>query len=342
MSNEAALLNDQETEEPSLREALESAVEEHTEEQAPAVTEKPAASAESTPAAPTPAAGEQKVAPESAAAPVTPSQPATTELKAPAQWKPQVREKWNSLPREVQEEVLRREADSMRLIGSVGPKIRLADEVSQHIAPYADKIQEAGISPSAFLGDLFSSVKSLAQGSMQEKAEVVANIVQSYGVDLRMLDQVLTGRISAPPEVVEARRQMARAQAMMQTHQSTIEQQSEQEAERAVAAFGADPKHEFLGEVRDLMADLIDSGRAKTLEDAYSAAIWAHEDTRKILLQREAQSRAQAKSQRAAVARRASSAVSGAPSIPGSASQKAENLSLRESLEAAFDEHSSL
>ena len=253
-----------------------------------------------------------------------------------------MREKWNALPREVQEEVLRREADSMRLIGSVGPKIRLADEVSQHIAPYAERIQAAGISPSAFIGELFTSVKSLASGSMQEKAEVVANIVQSYGVDLRLLDQVLTGRISAPPEVVEARMQMARAQAMMQSHNALLEQQSGQAAQKAIEAFGADPKHEFFADVRELMADLIDSGRAKTLDDAYSAAIWAHEDTRKILLQREAQTRAVGKSQRAAAARRASSAVSGSPvGIPASGAN-AGAMSLRESLEAAFDEHSNL
>jgi hypothetical protein len=337
MSNEAALVEEV-VEEPSLREALESAVDEHAEaEVATPVVETPAVTEQ-------PASTEPAASP--AAAPTVPEQasvtPPTTELKAPAQWKPAVREKWNVLPREVQEEVLRREADSMRLIGSVGPKIRLADEVAGHIAPYADKIQEAGISPSAFIGDLFSSVKSLAQGSMQEKAEVVANIVQSYGVDLRLLDQVLTGRITAPPEVLEARRQMARAQALMQSHQSGVEHQSELEAEKAIAAFGADPKHEFLGEVRDLMADLIDSGRAKTLDDAYAAAIWAHEDTRKILLQREAQTRATAKGQRAAVARRASSSVSGSPAAVGSAASKSENLSLRESLEAAFDEHSSL
>lgn len=338
MANEAELLETPEVEEqPSLRDTLEAAVEEH-ETETPAVTpEKPAPEVSAEPAVTTPT---EPKTPE-VQPPVTPA--VTTDLKAPAQWKPAVREKWNTLPREVQEEVLRREADSMRLIGSVGPKIRLADEVASHIAPYAEKIQEAGISPSAFIGDLFSSVKSLAQGSMQEKAEVVANIVQSYGVDLHTLDQILTGRISAPPEVLEARRQMARAQAMMQSQQSNVAQQSALEAERAIAAFGADPKHEFLDDVRDLMADLIDTGRAKTLEDAYSAAIWAHEDTRKILLQREAQSRAMAKGQRAAAARRASSSVSGSPVAPvGAASGNGKDMSLRESLEAAFDEHSNL
>lgn len=263
------------------------------------------------------------------------------ELKAPAQWKPAVREKWNTLPREVQEEVLRREADSMRLIGSVGPKIRLADEVNTHLQPYLEKLQANNVSPSAFIGDLFSSVKSLTSGNPQEKAEVIANIVQSYGVDLRVLDALLSQRLQAGPEALQARRLAAQAQAVLQQNQGNLEHQSELEAEKTIAAFGADPKHEFLDDVRDLMADLIEAGRATTLDEAYAAAIWAHPDTRKILLQREATSRAAAKGGRAAAARKASAAVHGTPS--GSAGPVIKpNASVREALEQAFDDHSSL
>lgn len=335
MANESELLDNVEVEDeqPSLRDTLEEAFDkqETAEIEAKPETPEPPASTES--AAPTPAAPPSP--------PETPP-PVTTELKAPAQWKPAVREKWNALPREVQEEVLRREADSMRLIGSVGPKIRMADELSQQIEPFRENLERSGVSPSVFLSDVFTSVKSLAQGSMQEKAETVANIVQAYGIDLRTLDQVLTGRLTTPPEVTEARRLAQQARAVLQQQQAGLQHQSALEAEKAIAAFGADPKHEFLDDVRDLMADLIESGRAKTLDDAYSAAIWAHEDTRKILLQREAQTRAQVKGQRAAAARRASSAVHGSPSAPAAAVQNNANLSLRESIEAAFDEHSSL
>jgi hypothetical protein len=251
-----------------------------------------------------------------------------------------VREKWNALPREVQEEVLRREADGMRLIGSVGPKIRLADEVSQHIAPFAAQLQANGVTPTAFLGDVFSTVKSLASGTPQEKAAVVANIVQSYGVDLRTLDAILTQRIQGGPEVENARRLAARAQMVLQQNEGAIQHQTATEAQTALAAFGADPKHEFLDDVRDLMADLIEAGRATSLEDAYASAVWAHPDTRKILLQRESQSRANGKNLRAANARRASSAVHGSPSQPGGASHNP-NLSLRDEIANAIDEHSS-
>jgi len=263
------------------------------------------------------------------------------ELKAPSQWKPAIREKWNQLPREVQEEVLRREGDSMRLIGSVGPKIRLADEMNGHIQPFAERLQANGVSPSAFIGDVFNSVKALTSSNPQEKAEVVANMIQSYGIDVRMLDAMLSQRLQQPQEVVEARRLAARAESTLQQHHQNVEHQTAMEAEKALAAFGADPKHEFLDDVRDLMADLIEANRATSLDDAYSAAIWAHPDTRKILLQREAQARTEAKATRAAAARKASSSVHGAPAGSATAPTKA-NMSIREAVEAAFDEHSSL
>jgi len=335
-----------EVEELSLREIIEDAVEEHDPDHelvpASAGTEEPQPSpvpvAAESDTAPLPAVSQPPSATPAQEPPAAPS----TELKAPAQWKPAVREKWNSLPREVQEEVLRRESDGMRLIGSVGPKIRLADEVAAHLAPFQEQLASAGVAPEALLNDMFTSVKMLSSGSPQERAEVVANIVQSYGVDLRTLDAILTRRIQMPPEVFEAQQLAARANAVLQQQSSQQNHESALAAERALAAFAADPKHEFIADVRDLMADLIESGRAKTLEDAYSAAVWANQDTRKILLQREAQSRAATKTNRAIAARKASSSVSGAPAAAGAAQAAPGNMSLRESIEAAFEEHSSL
>jgi hypothetical protein len=350
--NEADLLDDVEVAEPSLRDQLSEAIEEHDpnhelipkdeglapvqEVQPPISTEKP--KDESPAAAPS-------TPPADASVPPLPGSPsvASTELKAPAQWKPAVREKWNGLPREVQEEVLRRESDNMRLIGSVGPKIRMADEVQGHIAPFVERLAENGVAPQAFVHDVFNSVKQLASGDAQQRAEVVANIVQSYGVDLQTLDRILTARITAPPEVLHARIMMDRAAAVIQHQRNGVEYENAEKATQTLAAFAADPQHEFYADVKDMMADLIELGRATNLNDAYAAAVWSNPDTRKILQQREAQSRVSQRQTRANAARRASSSVHGAPSSPRAASANgAAEGSLRDQIAAAFDEHSPL
>jgi len=343
MANESDLLESPEqteTPEPSLRETLESAVEEH----APESTESAPATPSATPEAPVKA----PEAPVRSAEPGTPQPakpvaPATSqELKAPAQWKPEVREHWNKLPRPVQEEIIRRESDSLRLIGTVGPKIRAADQIAQELQPFAERLAQNGVPPMSFVSDLFTTAKSLASGDPMTKAEVVANIVQSYNVDLRALDAALTRRVSAPPEVHQARQMMTQMKYQQAHQQASQEQQNLNVAEQTIAQFAADPKHEFLDQVRDMMADLVEAGKVSSLEDAYQASIWANPNTRKILLQREAQTRVQGKTKRAEAARRASSAIHGTPSFPGNGAAQNANMSLRESLEAAFDEHTSL
>lgn len=263
-----------------------------------------------------------------------------TELKAPSQWKPQVREKWNQLPREVQEEIHRRESDNMRLIGSVGGKIRMADNIASHLEPFIPKLQENGVHPEAFIGDVFTTVKTLAHGSPQEKAEVIANVVQSYGVDLRVLDAVLAHRLNQPPEVMEARREMARAQAIIHQQQGAGKEQAATQALEEIQKFAADPKNEFFEDVREQMANLMELGQVKTLAEAYTACIWANPNTRSILLQREAEARAQSKTGKARAAKQVSQSVTGAPRLGagGAQSKASASTSLREDIENALQQ----
>lgn len=349
MANEADLLESTETPivetpepEESLRDTLTKAFDESEELTADSKAPAPTSPAPGDQTPPAPTKDVKPTGRPDAAVVEKQAKPAQTgELKAPAQWKPAVREQWNKIPRAAQEEILRREGDSMRLIGSVGHKIRLADEVAGHLQPFVEQLSNNGVTPSSFMGDVFTTVHHLANGSQLEKAETIANIVQSYGVDVRALDAVLTRRLQSGPEAVEARRLAARASSVLQERAQEREQYGASEAEKSLAAFSADPKHEFLDDVRDLMADLMEAGRAETLEDAYAAAVWAHPDTRKILLERQQQERAQNKSARALAARRASSSVHGTPA--GSAGPIVRpNATVREALEAAFDEHTSI
>jgi hypothetical protein len=216
----------------------------------------------------------------------------------------------------------------------------VADELQNHLAPFVEKLQMNGANPSEFVGDIFTTVRSLAHGSPQEKAEVVANIVQSYGVDLRTLDQVLTGRVSAPPpdpRVVEAQRRAAFYENQVLQQQQMQEAQTYKGAEQTLTQFAADPKNEFFEDVRELMADLMEAGRASTLQDAYVGAVWAHPDTRKILLQRESEARIAAKQNRAGAARRASLSIAGAPRTAGAPGGLGQGMSLRDTIAAAMD-----
>jgi hypothetical protein len=141
---------------------------------------------------------------------------------------------------------------------------------------------------------------------------------------------------------MQAQRAAAQAESRVQQYEQAHTQQSVGAANQTLQAFAADPKNEFFDDVRDMMADLIESGRAATLDESYTAACWANPDTRKILLQREAEARASQRGQRAVVARQASSAVvGGIPRGGAMMSAASPEMSLRETIAAAIEEHTS-
>jgi hypothetical protein len=234
----------------------------------------------------------------------------------------------------------------MRLVGSVGHKLRFSDDVSQALAPLTEKLQMNNVQPQEFVRDVFSTVTQLATGDMNTKAETIAAIIQSYGVDVRALDAVLSRRMSAPPpdpRVVEAQQRAAFYERQLHQQRESVGQQVASTASQTLTQFSADPKNEFFENVRDMMADLLESGRSGNLQDAYTSAVWANPETRQILLQREAQTRAATNGGAARRARRASSAVHGAPLGPGGVGGNIpQNASLRDTIAAALDEQSSV
>lgn len=329
--------------EVSLRDSIEQAIEVHNEPEGTEPSPQPSVVQEKAPVLGAPqSAPLQQNQPNVPATQQAP-QVAPQALQAPAQWKPQVKEKWNQLPREVQEEVLRREADSMRLIGSVGHKIRLADGVAEQLQSFIPRLQEQNIPVESFVGDIFTTVKQLSTGSPVDKANVLANIIQSYGIDVGILDNVLSHRLSESPEVLQARRAMAQAQSIVEQNRTAVQGQAAERASSVVTQFAADPKHEFVGNVRFMMADLLDSGQCKTLDEAYTAAVWANPETRAILLKREAEGKVRPKTQQANAARMASQSISGAPRMgSGELPPNLGEGSLRETIAAAMDHHDSL
>lgn len=345
--DQTVLDNPETTEEvvPSLRDTIEAAVEEHAPAE-PEVKAKP--STEVTPPVGDPNVLKPAVADPNKPAVVDPNKPAVVdpnkpavpqELNAPKSWRPTVREKWKGLPREVQEEILRREGDNLRLIGTVGSKIKFADDVGQHIQPFAERLQSNGATPQEFIGDVFQTIRNLVSPDQQLRAETIANVIQAYGVDLKALDAVLARRLQQPPEVRQYQTVAMQAQRQVQRYQSQVQSGNEARAQADLEAFATDPKNEFFNDVRHTMADLIDAGHAKTLEEAYQSAIWANSDTRKILLQREAEARVATKTTRAANARRASASINGVPRAPHAQVQAVgnPNMSLRDTIAAAMD-----
>jgi hypothetical protein len=275
------------------------------------------------------------VAPE--AAPV--AQPVAA-IKPPQSWKPAAREHWATLPPDVQAEIARREGETSRVLNETTDARQFRETFQQTISPYESMLRSEGADPMQAMGSLLETARQLRSGSPQQKAALVAQIVKGYGVPIDGLDAALAGQPYQGPQHAPVDPRVDQLFAQIEQAKAQRAQQEAQSADEAVQSFGSDK--EFFNDVRDDMADLIEvaerRGQKLDLETAYRRALAMNDEISKVVQQREAAKsagNAKASTQRAKAA--ASSVRSSGPA-PKAATG---NESLREAIEAAWDDSSS-
>lgn len=301
---------------------------------------------------PLPADGEPKAAvakPEKTpkAAEIQPAQRA-----ALAGWKPEVREKFASLPKEVQDEVVRRETEISQAMRQNADVRQYATKLQQTIAPYEAMIRAEGGDHYTAVDNLLKTAYHLRTANPQQKALMVANMIQQHGVDVNFLDQALsnlmTGKqqqMAQDPMAQYFQKQLEPLQQQLSRFTQAEQQATQrfaQQAQQETAAFAADPKNEFFEDVRSTMADFIDAaakmGQKMTLQDAYARATLAHPTISPIVMQRQMSAQA---AQRSAAARKAKTAAASLPSGGAPAGEQQNTSSkprtVRSAIEAAWE-----
>lgn len=263
-------------------------------------------------------------------------------IKAPQSWTPEAREKWAGLPPEIQRQVAKREKDTAAVLQESAGARKLAADFQAAVAPYEHMIRAEGGDTLKAVSSLFQTAAALRTAPPGHKAQLVAQLVRTYGIPIDALDAALSGETPKQSQQHQGEYRdprldqlLARAEQAQQAKQQAVIQRAQQEA----AAFAE--KAEFIEDVRGEMADYIEmkhrQGVEVTLQAAYDWATRGHPEISKVLQQRESAktvATAQASTQRA---RDAASSVKTQPAGPqGAASPKG----VRGALEAAFTAHS--
>lgn len=248
-------------------------------------------------------------------------QPPAEALTAPAGWKAGPREQWKNIPRAAQEEILRREKETAQTIRQSSQARQLAQEFQNTINPFLPLIQAQNSNPMQAVKNLMTTAAGLSVGTAVQKAQIVREIIQNYGVDIQTLDQVLSGN-PVQQGNVQQNNQMApppwanpifQFMNTVQQQRSQREQQIIADAEAETETFAA--KHEFFEDVREEMADLMEvaakRGVILSMEDAYNRAVTMHPDISTVVSQRAAA--AKAKTNNIQKNRNAASSITGAP-----------------------------
>lgn len=277
------------------------------------------------------------------------SEPKQQAAKAPASWRPEVREHWAQLPDTVRSEIARRESEVARTLQETSEARKTAEAVMKTIAPYEAFIKAENSSPLQAIDNLMSTAARLRTGTAPELAQMVAGIVQQFGVGrfgnsfIDALDSALAGQTprvdpqqAAIDQVLNQR--LAPLQSMFQQFQSAQQQQQQlvaQQAQSEVEQFLG--RAEFGNDVREDMADLLEAAQRKgqnmTLADAYKKACLMNDSVRQVLVQRQQAQSAQVKTQAAQRARSAAVSVSGSAPV-GALQQPATDV--RSAIEAAI------
>ncbi len=297
----------------------------------------PATAAPAAPSTGNPQAPEAAVIPPLAgAAPVA---------QAPTSWGPAVREHWANLPPAVQEQVAQREHQFQQAFREAAPLRNAGEAFIQAIQPFQHAIQAEGVDPITAVRNLMQIGTTLRFGTPSEKASTVAKMVKAYGIDIEALDGALVGEApqqqgqqGMDPSYVQnlVQQQLAPLFQAAQQRQQAVQQEAVQAATQTVEQFAS--THEYYGDVRQIMADVIEvaerSGVEMSLDDAYKHACTLHPEVSRVMLARQQGAAAQ---QLTAQARKAKgSAVSVKGGAPVGNPDRAEPSSVRESIEYAI------
>jgi hypothetical protein len=268
--------------------------------------------------------------------------------EAPKAWKVAAREHWAKLPKEAREEISRRETEITQFIGRHGAAISHKQQFDEIVQPFMGFIAAQQSTPMKAFHNLMTTAARLTTGAPEQKARVIAEIMKNYGVDVRVLDNVLTSQIGGtghpdpvndqPPSWAQPLLQfMTQAQRDKQTR----DKQLADAAAAELAEFERKPYFSDLeGDIGFLMDRAAAKGQLLTIEQAYNKARKMNPEIDAILTQKEKAAAGSAQQNSVARARNAASSVRGAP-VNGVAAngiaKKAESQDRRATLTGAFD-----
>ena len=260
-----------------------------------------------------------------------PETPVVEKSDAPVALSGAIKAKWGELPEDVRAEWSKRENDIHQMMTRHDGELRLGREMKDIISPYTPILQANNMTPAAAVKDLLQASYVLNTGSPQQKVQLLRQVAEQYGVDL---GQAAQPQEQVHPVIAEMQQelQMLRQQANPEVIEKRLQEKMEYaNIQSEVSAFAANPANKHFEQVKPMMAPLLASSQAKTMQEAYDMACYANPVIRSTLLaeqtaEQEAKRKAEIKAKK-----QASASVTGSPDLT-SPSTKAPTKSLEDDL----------
>ena len=226
-------------------------------------------------------------------------------LDVPASWSEDARSVWASLPRAVQEQLATRERDAASTTEQYTGKLKLVDSINEALSPVQQRLALAGMDPAQYVRQLTAADEYLRSDPLN----AINWLAKSYGIDLKQLVPPSEQQITPSDPTQNATQQaIAALQQQIQALTNSRQQELSSEINREIQAFQSNTaKYPHFEKVRTFMGGLIQSGLAKTMDEAYDSAIFANPTLRAQVLADQEKARTAEAAKKAVAARRAAS-----------------------------------
>lgn len=207
----------------------------------------------------------------------TPQEPTVEVAPAPASWKGEAKQVWADLPEKARNEVLRREANINRVLAENAEVRNFATPMHEVTQRHSERITEWGLPPAQVFDMLLEADRMLSTAEPVSRAQYMAKLIKDYGVDIRALDDALSGATPAVPDVSrQVQMQVDAALAPFRKYQQEEQQSQQQAVQDGIDSMTDNPNYPQFEDVREEMADLIEikakRGLYLSLDEAYSLA----------------------------------------------------------------------
>jgi hypothetical protein len=249
---------------------------------------------------------------------------AAKKATAPIGWGAEAREAWAGMPDSVKQTITAREREIATTLQRTSEERRAAHGFTDAIAPFRETLQQQYADPFTAVKEIVGAAASMQSGSPQQRAAATAKVISDLGIDIRELDSALSGQPNQQPQAPamspdiqrmldERLKPFDNMMAQQRDDQQNQRYQTQQKASQDVNVFSQ--QAEFISDVREEMADLLDMsakrGMEMTLQQAYDKACMFNPQVSAVLQQRTEASRADTRKQELDGKRLAASSVSG-------------------------------
>lgn len=207
-----------------------------------------------------------------------PEIPQPSEDKAPLTWRKEAAAIWASLPSEAKNEVLKREQDMFKGLEQYRESANYANTFRQAISQFEPLLRANNMDPIKTAAGLFAAHHALATSAPDRKLELLRTLAADYNIDIAQ-----AAIYEAPyvdPAVSDLQSRLNEVQSRLAAADAEKQEAKRSSIASEVTAFAADSKNPYFDTVADDIAQLLRTGAAATLQEAYDKAVWTNPVTR--------------------------------------------------------------